>query len=472
MGNSAFILNHQVMLKANPNHGAIGRSRLLYIANRPGVVIEKTPDQIRMEQNNERMVKLGYIGYRPGVETNRELHHGLFDQHGIPSRAKIARELVNTDSAVITSVLSIRREDAFALNLQTRQDWERLLRSYWNKHIESLGVMEPQKIRWVAAFHTNQVNNLHVHVFSWDESGQFNSLLPRKNLVSAHDTFMAEVLKPYQEKYNLVRTQTRDDLVFGIRTASLDEEQHAKLIQMLPADGSLKYAHIAKNHPQAKKVIDESVNQLIERNPSLNSLKEQYLDVVLEHARLKPLKGVQLEAYVHAAKSDLNTRLGNALITQIKGELISGKPEYNLQIVEKVGASPLSLREEKAAAALFEEMKSNLTPKELNSFSLSICNQDILDTSVLRKLPTIKAYSVKNPDFVGVLSSVSSSMAYRVAGLVEQSFSSQKLDASDEAAQMFLKTSCRVLYASIRKALSVPRLHSYSIPKISISERI
>lgn len=472
MGNSAFILNHQVMLKANPNHGAIGRSRLLYIANRPGVVIKKTPDQIRMEQNNERMVKLGYIGYRPGVETSRELRHGLFDQHGIPSRAKIARELVNTDSAVITSVLSIRREDAFVLNLQTRQDWERLLRSYWNKHIESLGVMEPQNIRWVAAFHTNQANNLHVHVFSWDESGQFNSLLPHKNLVLAHDSFVAEVLKPYQEKYNLVRTQARDDLVLGIRATPLDEDQRIKLIQALPAEGSLKYAHISKNHPRAKEVIDESVAQFIKRNPNLSSLKEQYLDAVQEHARLKSLKGVQLEAYIHAAKSDLNTRLGNALITQIKGDVVKNKPEYDLRISDKTDISPMSLREEKAVLALLEEMKSNLTPKELNSFSLSVRNRGILDTSVLQKLPSIKAYSVKNPDFVGALSSVSFSMTYQAIDLMEQSFSSQKLDASDEAAQMFLKTSCRVLYVNIRKALSVPRLHSNSIPKISISERI
>lgn len=280
MGNSAFILNHQVMLRGDPGHGAIGGSRLLYIANRPGVVIEKTEDQLRIEANNERMAKLGYIGFRPGVEIDKELHHGLFDQHGIPDRAAIARELKASDSAIITSVLSVRREDAEAFGLQTRQDWERLLRSQWNKHIELLGVMESQNIRWVAAYHVNQVNNLHVHVFTWDSSGQYDFLIPRKKLVDAHDSFVAEVLRPYQERYNLVRTQSRDELVQKIRECPLSNEMEKQLVSSLPDEGSLKYANLSKRFPEAKESVDKCIYELLKNDSNLSELHQSYMDAV------------------------------------------------------------------------------------------------------------------------------------------------------------------------------------------------
>lgn len=185
MGESRLIVNHRVALSGSADHAAVGGSRLLYIANRPGAVAEPSEDDERIKLENERMAKLGYINFRPGSVSERNRGHALFDQSGVPERAKVAAELKAAPGAVITSVVSVRRSDAESMGLQTKQDWERFLRAHWADHVAETGAMERHDVRWVAAFHTNQKNNLHCHVFTWDASGNFNSLLPRRQMAAA-----------------------------------------------------------------------------------------------------------------------------------------------------------------------------------------------------------------------------------------------------------------------------------------------
>lgn len=185
MGESRLVVNHRVALSGSKDHAAVSGSRLLYIANRPGSVAEPSEDDERIKIENERMVRLGYINFRPGSVSERNRGHALFDQSGIPERAKIAAELKAAPGAVITSVVSVRRSDAKALGLEDKQSWERFLRAHWADHIAEAGAMGRHDVRWVAAFHTNQKRNLHCHVFTWDASGNFNSLLPRKQMAAA-----------------------------------------------------------------------------------------------------------------------------------------------------------------------------------------------------------------------------------------------------------------------------------------------
>lgn len=91
MPGSKIVVNHRVMLSRSAHHSAIGGSRLLYIANRPGAVRVKSYDDLRIERENERMAKLGYIGFRPGSVPEPNGGHALFDAHGVPERAFAAR---------------------------------------------------------------------------------------------------------------------------------------------------------------------------------------------------------------------------------------------------------------------------------------------------------------------------------------------------------------------------------------------
>lgn len=451
MGNSAFILNHRVMSKSNPKHGAIGRSRLLYIANRPGVVIEKTQDQLVIEANTERMAKLGYIAYRPGADRNTKLHHGLFDQRGIPNRSKIAHELTHTDSAIVTSVLSVRREDAEALGLTTRQDWERLLRSQWSKHIEEMGIIAPENIRWVAAYHTNQVNNLHVHVFTWDDSGAFDSLIPKPALVKAHDAFCAAVLKPHQEQLNLARTQARDELLAQIKSFNFSDDQLQSVKDMLPEKGSLKYANLAKWHPEITDAINTIIRQSIQTRPELLTLQNQYCKAVYEYAQLKSLSGYQRELYIHVAEKDLQVRLGNAFISRIHPQQRIARPDFANHISYEMS---LTVREEKAQRAFFEEVASNLSLDDKRKIISRFKNDDVFDACILQKLPSVQAKELKMPGYTSALSQATSRSVATMHQLLRQSLQAERNDAGDEVANATLRMLSNFLFLSIRHVLS------------------
>lgn len=66
MTGSSIIVNNRVALAGTASHAAVGATRLLYIANRPGAVKLKSEDDLRVERENALMAQLGYIGFRPG----------------------------------------------------------------------------------------------------------------------------------------------------------------------------------------------------------------------------------------------------------------------------------------------------------------------------------------------------------------------------------------------------------------------
>lgn len=310
MPGSGVVANHQVMLCGGAGHAAIGSSRVLYIANRLGAVVLKTEDDLRIEAENERMAKLGYIGFRPGSVPERNRGHALFDAGGVPERAAVQRELKATESAVITSVVSVRREDAEALGLATKQQWERFLRGNWQRYVESLGVMAPQDVRWVAAFHVNQANNLHCHVLTWDASGRFDSLLPKRRMAQANDALRAAALRPQREQLSLARTPARDELVAALRAAELGEGRRRAVLAALPAEGSLKYAKLARFRPEARAAVERELSA----RADLRELRGRYMAAAAGHAGLKGLEGPARDAHMAAAEADLRARLGNALI--------------------------------------------------------------------------------------------------------------------------------------------------------------
>lgn len=467
MSGSKIVVNHRVMLSGSTGHSGIGGSRLLYIANRPGAVTMKSEDDLRIERENERMAKLGYIEFRPGSVAEPNQGHALFDACGVPERARIQRELKNTDSAVITSVVSVRREDAEELGLTTKQDWERLLRSRWPKYVESLGVMEPQNVRWVAAYHVNQKNNLHCHVFTWDSSGSFNELLPKQKMRQANDALRAAVLKPQRDELNLTRTQARDELVARIRNAALSDVQRQSVVEALPKEGSLKHAKLARFHPQAASAIDAAVRQAINADARMRELWDKYEKAVLGHAELKGLKGATLEAYVSAAQADLRTRLGNALVSNIRNAesaTIAIKPRFEVELETRI---ELELPIRRRARQLAEEISSCLSDKEAASLSKTVlsrtCASGQLRPNALRSLPSVG----EEGDAVRV------SLAANARGisiLARQAFpKTGKGDYGDEAGRRALALTARALGTVIAHA---ERLARASTPNPLIEKQI
>lgn len=444
MPGSAIVVNNQVMLRGAPEHASIGSSRLLYIANRPGAVAMRTDDDLRIEAENERMAKLGYIGYRPGSVAEPNAGHALFDADGVPERARVQRELKRTESAVITTVVSVRREDAADLGLATKQDWERMLRSQWPRYVESLGIMEPRNVRWVAAYHVNQPNNLHCHVFTWDSSGRFNELLPRREMGRANDALRASVLKPQRDELSLSRTRARDELVALMREAALDEDRRTRILEALPGEGSLKYARLAKAEPGAARAVDAEARRIVGSDARMRELRDAYARAVSGHAELKGLEGAPRESYVSAAEADLRTRLGNALIRNVKGAAAgAGRPRLEADIGARIGLNPPARRRSMQIA---EEISGCLGADGARALSSGLLDGDPSRAVALRGLPGVG----KGAD--AVLSSLSAN-ARGVAALARRALSDKgRGDCGDEAGRKAVALSARALGALIAHA--------------------
>ena len=440
MPGSKVVVNHQVMLRGATSHGAVGRSRLLYIANRPGAVALKTDDDLRIERENERMAKLGYVAFRPGSVAEPNAGHALFDAHGVPVRAEIQRELKETESAIITSVVSVRREDAAELGLSTKQDWERLLRSQWPNYVESLGVMAPENVRWVAAYHIGDKSGIpHCHVFTWDASGQFDSLLPKQRMARANDDLRAFLLKPQREELSLVRAQARDELVSSMRNMQLTDGQVRAIAQALPAEGSLKYAKLAKFHPDAVKPVDETVAEALKSNANMAAVAKRYRAAVVEHGELN------IEPHLQREAVEINLR------TEV----------------------PMLPSDRKAVQAIAEELESCLSPSERNSLIAGITQsakgEALPDESrsVLKKVPSAEHIASQALP-------MATAGARLLAPAIAQATEDGKSDFGDESASDALHTATRIAAAVLARALSAapkpstpaPAMKLKNIPKI------
>ena len=364
MGSSAIVVNHRVVLAGTAGRGAVASYRLGYISARPGAVAVLTDDDRRLAEQAVRMEReLGYVGYRPGAQlpAGEEAPHALFDQHGIPDRAQVARELRENEGAVITSVVSVRLEDAERLGLSTRQDWERLLRAEWGRTVERMGVIAPEDVRWVAAVHRNETS-VHVHIFTYDASQRFNSLLPKRRMEAAREELVRRALRPAREGPNLAKTQARDELVQKLKKRLTDGDRE-RIRAALPPSGSLKYASLAKSRPEAKEEIDRVVSERVAACPDLKAAARRYLEAAASHAELKSLKGVRLQAHMDAAGADIAARLGNAAISESRAPSPAPEPpEYEPRAFEADEPPAQALR--KRARALAEEAASCLGPAE------------------------------------------------------------------------------------------------------------
>lgn len=383
---SKVIVNNRVALRSTAAHAAVGGSRLLYIANRPGAVTLKTEDDLRIERENELMAKLGYIGFRPGSVTEPNSGHALFDLSGIPERRKVARKLSETDSAIITTVVSVRNEDAEGLGLLTKQQWERAVRAFWPRYIERLGIIAPENIEFVAAFHISQTSR-HVHIFTWDRSGDFNSLLPRSRMMEANDELRSLMLRPRQEALNLARTEARDELVASARELVCHEGELAEAIRtQIPESGSIKFRAIARRAPENARTIREKTLEAVLSSQRTRRLYNSYLDTVRENAGLKSLSGDALEAYVRAARNDLDARICNAAIASAMPR--PTRPRLDESRTDTVGLddgmagsdsgaeAALLPRERKRMTSLGEELSSILSGRERESLAKSLATTE------------------------------------------------------------------------------------------------
>ena len=357
---SLLLVNHRVALPATAEHGAVAGSRLYYISHRPGSVATPSAEDTRADRDAAVMARLGYIGYRPGAQAKPGTH-ALFDADGVPDRATVARELADTDSAIITSVVSVRREDVARMHLETRDQWERLLRAGWRDYVSSLGVIAPEDIRWVAAMHVKS-NTIHVHVFTWDRSGRFSSLLPKGRLEPARATLQRLALGPDALGADRARSDARNELVVGVRR-SVGAYDLENVRRALPRDGRISYASISHSKPSARAVVDDVVRRTVASDPALADALARHREATGRLADRDGLTGEVREAYLSAADADIRRRLGNAVIrVAVPGRERAGQARADAQAIRRGRYVPPERR--RRARVIREEVESCLPHDE------------------------------------------------------------------------------------------------------------
>lgn len=298
---------------------------------------------------------------RPLVEGERS--GTCFGQRGIIDPEALKRELAESGSHLVTSVVSVRREDAQRIGLATKDDFQRLLRKEWSRQCEQWGVIEPQDIRWAAWFHTDNEKSLHVHVVTWDRSGRFSKpgeLVPKDQIWSSQEGLRREALKDSVAELNHERSFLRDWIAYRVkvdmghprdmgREASLKEQAFhyrgsdadfelrrtvshaerekiaARVIAEMPKDAVKSYSY-ARSSEEVRKASLDAVRELRRADAHLDAAFARYEKIVREVAEGIGLRSDvervgdtfrnPAEEYFKNAVFDLNRRAANALLKQ------------------------------------------------------------------------------------------------------------------------------------------------------------
>lgn len=235
------------------------------------------------QQRTKAGVGLDYIS-RVGVfeakGADRQIDASLWNQYGPVDAKAIERDMIDSGGAFVDSFISVKREYGHQLGLETKQDFQRLMRNTWTDAVKEWEIIKnPTDIRWVAAFHSDANMSLHVHIYTWSAKGE----IPVGYTVPKYQTRRAKAVI-LREGYASIR-QIRDKRATFLRDLSVIEakRQLGRPIEQRSIN-KINQRALANNWPErvsAKSDLTpegrEKVNGLVEK------LKKELVD---GHGRL------------------------------------------------------------------------------------------------------------------------------------------------------------------------------------------
>lgn len=230
---------------------------LNYVAQQTEKDIEIIADQgfdkkdIYESRNPEKY--LDYIAYRPGVELNPELSHGLFSINGAADMSKAkAAVLENENSIKWSHIISLTREGAEETGFDNRQAWENLIKAK-AYDIGKLYNIQPEHLEIYAAYH-DKAHHPHCHLFFWS------------NTNSTAEGCAGFAKGDLQRKSEKLRSMFNNE-IFKEQTAYLKEEK-----QQLRKEISEEIKKLVWEIGKAEYIPDkEIVNAFIELTKSLSN---------------------------------------------------------------------------------------------------------------------------------------------------------------------------------------------------------
>lgn len=216
---SALVLKHDVSRAIAAPGGGPSRSlahALDYVSrtgeweSKEGIDREWTDEDRELVGRGAASAELGaqldYVsrmGAWSGKGAGEMVDCSFFGQNGPVSREAVEADMLVCGGCFMRSVVAVRRDDAAALGLEAKEDFERLLRSTWRRSVAGeapragksgeevpgspgWGVTDdPQRVRWVANFHTDHERNLHCHVTTWFADGARDYAVPGDAVTAA-----------------------------------------------------------------------------------------------------------------------------------------------------------------------------------------------------------------------------------------------------------------------------------------------
>ena len=238
---------------------------------------ENADDFIRtaLEQNLDQLSKrqnyVDYNGHRPGVailETN-----GLFDGTGRNLVvSQVQKEIAEHPGVVWTPVISLQREDAHAMGLESPESWRAMLSSCAADFAKGYKI-KPEHLKWYAAFHDNS-HHPHVHMilYSTDPTEGF---LTKQGITQIKSVLAQRIFPGQLQELYAADTKQRDELKTEARTRYLElfeqmsagtlQNDHIETLTMRLAEklathkGKLQYGYL---QAPVKSIVDEIVDEL------------------------------------------------------------------------------------------------------------------------------------------------------------------------------------------------------------------
>ena len=238
---------------------------------------ENADDFIRtaFEQNLDQLFKrqnyVDYIGHRPGVAKVET--HGLFDSTGRKLiMSQVQKEIAEHPGVVWTPVISLRREDAHAMGLESPESWRAMLSSCAADLAKGYKI-KPEHLKWYAAFHDNS-HHPHVHMilYSTDPTEGF---LTKQGITQIKSVLARRIFPAQLQELYAADTKQRDALKAEARTRYLElieqmsagtlRNDHIEMLAIRLAEklathnGKLQYGYL---QAPLKALVDEIVDEL------------------------------------------------------------------------------------------------------------------------------------------------------------------------------------------------------------------
>ncbi|MGK9250232.1 MobP3 family relaxase [Paenibacillus humicus] len=313
-------------------------------------------------------VHIGYIATRPGAVRHDNMPHGLFgkmkpgDLQAFSSWqevARIAREISREGKNMYRGVISFRTETAMDLGFHDFSAWQQ----YMEQHVATLATnngIKTENLCWAAAFH-NEKDHPHMHVVFWDKAQTImkNFTHPevpnriRKQLIKDTFAFKIKEFCASRDQAKSSITEITDQVIeqFEAYMKSLNPKAFRALQQRFEHEDEDSLLRLPKHHlvsspavealatrlwvlrgqmpktgrlvykllpPDTKKLVDALVQDMLQENPYLAQMVDEYVQAKLEMAKLYTSDPDNLARQQSKYRAEAEKRIANRILNTIR----------------------------------------------------------------------------------------------------------------------------------------------------------